>query len=68
MTMAAFNQSGVHVSRPFHTAGSLRDILCAAKPKSPFFKKYMGQSEWLNVKYVLNCGDSEDEAVLLSQF
>ena len=44
VTMASFNQSGAHVSRPFHTSGSLRDLLCASKPKSPFFKKYMGQS------------------------
>ena len=45
--MAAFNQSGAHVSRPFHTSGSLRDLLCNARPKAPFFKKYMGQSELL---------------------
>ena len=52
--MASFNQSGAHVSRPFHTSGSLGDLLCASKPKSPFFKKYMGQSEWIDIQQQFN--------------
>ncbi|XP_063685673.1 PX domain-containing protein kinase-like protein isoform X2 [Bolinopsis microptera] len=67
VTMAAFNQSGVHVSRPFHTAGSLRDILCAAKPKSPFFKKYMGQRTILPENEIAVAGRNLLEALVFLQ-
>ncbi|GLG98985.1 PX domain-containing protein kinase-like protein [Gryllus bimaculatus] len=34
------NEVGGFVIRPLHTAGSLRDLLCVAKPKIQFIKKY----------------------------
>lgn len=67
MTMAAFNQNGAHVSRPFHVNGSLRDYLCGAKVKGSYIKKYLSKRRTLNEQEMATAGRHILEALVFLQ-
>ena len=67
MTMANFNQNGVHVSRPFHCNGSLRDYLCGAKVKGSYIKKYLSKRKVLSEREIATAGRHILEALTFLQ-